>query len=98
MIGSYLDKDAVVIVDNVRDVHQEISSTVLTSVDAFITRKTRMVRNQNGETVVSSSQVLMRDRTLPYTNFLRFDDKDHTIIAINEMRDFGVQAIEVFLQ
>lgn len=97
MIGAYLT-DPVVIVESAETVFgQPSGSPALTTVQARVEAKDILVRDQQGNTVTSTTQVLMENRTLAATDKIRIDGVDHSIIRKVEKKDFGVVGLKLFL-
>jgi len=70
-------------------------SEVETTVKGRIEYKTRMVRNMQGEQVVSSARIMLDNRTLNHRDKLYFDSRDHAILNIGKKKDFSNQYLEV---
>jgi len=70
----------------------ETESTVKGRIDY----KTRMVRNEKGEQVVSSARIMIDSKvSITHQDKLYFDTRDHAILNINKKKDFSNQYIEV---
>jgi hypothetical protein len=91
MIGAYL-KDTVVIKTVTRGAWGE-PSTISTSVSARIERKTKLVRNQQGENVTSEATIYMKNRTIRHTDKITYDGIDHSILSIAQEKDFGANVV-----
>ena len=59
--------------------------------------KHRMVRNFQGEQVVSSAQVAVPTMTLTHEDRVEYRQKDYAIVEIAEVRDFSVHHVRMAL-
>jgi len=64
----------------------------------FVDEGNRVVRNINGEEVVSSTKVVFRgDFSINYEDLIRFGGVDRKIAKIGKKRGFRVEFTEVYL-
>jgi len=93
MIKAYLT-DTIIIKTITYDKWGEGSEETET-IKGRIEYKTKMVRNEKGEQVVSSARVMLESRTLGHKDKINFDSTDHAILNIAKIKDFNNQHIEV---
>jgi hypothetical protein len=63
-----------------------------------ITFRTKMVRNLDGEQVVSSAEVMLPDITLKHEDKVIYKSKEYSILGIEEQKDFSIRGKKVNLQ
>jgi len=75
------------------------ATTTKRNVRCRIKRRTRTVVDFQGEDVLSSAEVLVKYSTaIEHTDLLTFDGRDHTVLAIEEDRDFAGLAKRVMVR
>lgn len=99
MIESYLDKDAVTHKkSNGFDQWNEPEATTDATIDARVIYETRLIRDRNGEQVVSSMQVIVEDQTIGHDDKITVDGTDYDILRIQKLKDFDTRFIKVYLK
>ncbi|MFA5456871.1 MAG: hypothetical protein WC261_04475 [Synergistaceae bacterium] len=68
-----------------------------TTVRCRIEEKTRLVRNQSGEQVVSDMQVMLENRTVTHNDKFTVNGVDRSIIAISKEQDFSNVILWLYL-
>lgn len=59
--------------------------------------KTKMVRNLQGEQVVSSARVYLANREIGHNDKIVYDGKEYVILNIEEKKDFSTKFLRVDL-
>jgi len=67
------------------------------SIKCRIERKNRMIRDFEGNEVVSMTKVTMKDRTITPSDEITIDGSDHGILNITEQRGFSKKYLEVYI-
>lgn len=98
MIGAYLT-DSVVLVEPASTTvfGQPGGAATETTLRARVESKDHLIRDQQGDNVTSTTQVLIQDRTIPATAKIRIGSVEHSIIRKVEKKDFGVVGLKLFL-
>lgn len=94
MINAYL-VDTVIIKSQVKDKWGSVSETTQKTVKARIDYRMKLVRNAKGEEEVSSARVTVANQVLTYDDLINFDSRDHTILAIEKMKDFNQRYLRI---
>lgn len=93
MINAYLI-DTVIIKKITYDQWGETSEST-EIIKARVIYGSRLVRNFAGEQVVSSAQVMLKNRTLSHADKITFDGIDHAILNISKARGFSYHILIV---
>ena len=96
MIGAYLIDSAVQKVHTF-DKWGEIDTTTSTTIKCRIDEKNRIVVNEKGEQVVSGAKLLMKIRTVTFSDLFTFDDIDHPVLKVAKVKDFTARYLEVYV-
>ncbi len=96
MIGAYLI-DSVTQKAHTFDKWGEIATTTSTTIKCRIDEKNRIVTNEKGEQVVSMAKILIRIRTVAYSDLFTFNSIDHPVLKIAKAKDFSPRFLEVYV-
>lgn len=97
MIRAYCT-DSLTIIRTEYDEYKEPSSVEEISVKGYINWKTKLVRNIEGEEVVSRGSVyILYDGDLTHEDKIKINDTKYAIITVRDVKDFSITAQEVFL-
>lgn len=99
MINAYLKDTTTIVRHGALDRYGTESGTAEETVRCFIQWKTKLLRNVKGEEVLSAGVVwLAYDPTLTHEDRIKVLGIEHSIIAIELLRDFKVRAMKVYIQ
>jgi len=100
MIESYLDKDAVTLVQEpVKDKWgTPTGSGTQIVVDARVEYETVMVTDFDGNEEVSRVQVVISPRTVTHEDKVLLDGTEYGIIRWQKLKDFDDQAMRIYLR
>ena len=59
--------------------------------------KTKLIRNLQGEQVVSSARVFLADQTIGHNDKIIYGGKEYSILSIEQMKDFSTKFIRIYL-
>ena len=105
MINAYMVDDLTIVRYGGYDSWQEPLATTDKATKGKVEYKTRMVRNLEGEEVVSSAMVYLHEadtitllsRELSHEDMLKWDGIKHTIIRIDKPKAFSNPHYEVYV-
>lgn len=105
MISAYMVDDIIIVRDGGYDSWQEPLASTNIDTKGKIDYKTRMIRNLEGEQVVSSAMICLHEvntvglmgRELTHEDSLIFDGVEHAILTINKPKAFSNPHYEVFV-
>ena len=83
---------------HVTDKWNQVQSTTNITIAAKINRNNVLVRDQNGEQVVSSTRLRIENRAITHEDTVTVDGVEHTILTIQQVRDFVPRYLQVFLK
>lgn len=95
MLESYL-METVILLERTLDEFQHLTEDRI-KIPARIEWKTRYVKNDRGEEVVSKGNFLMVERTLDPDTMVEIDNTKYPIITVDKPKDFDFNIIRVYL-
>lgn len=95
MINAYLTDD--IVVKKVTEDKWGTKTEKKTLQRGRIEFKTRLVRNLQGEQVVSSATVTLPDIVIDFKDTIEYDNKEYAILNIEHIKDFSKQFIKLGL-
>lgn len=95
MINAYC-KDSITVKTSTRDQWGTATYTSATVKGRF-EFKTKMVRNLQGEQVVSSANVILPLMTLTHDEKIYYGSKEYSILGIEEAKDFSNRFMRIYL-
>ena len=99
MLNAYGVDSISIVRDGGRDQWNEPLASTVEAVNGYVEWKTKMVRNQAGEEVLSRGYVILDyDGTIDHEDKIRIDSVDYPIIMIESMKDFSNVGTKVYLQ
>jgi len=99
MIRAYLVDSITILRWQGDDMHNEpVAAAVEVNINGYVNWKTRLIRDINGEEVVSSgSAYILYNENLTHKDRLKIDGVEYAIITVKQLKDFSRTAQEVFL-
>jgi hypothetical protein len=98
MIRAYLVDSITILRWNDDDKWNEDNARIEVNINGYVDWKTRLIRDINGEEVVSSgSAYILYDENLTHKDRLKIDGVEYAIITVKPLKDFSRTAQEVFL-
>ena len=88
MINAYLTDD-ITVVTNILGVWGEVSTHTDTVIKGRFEFKTKMVRNLQGEMVVSTGNVIIPVRVISHKDKIIYNSVTYSILGIEEIKDFS---------
>lgn len=99
MLNAYLKDLVYVVRHGATNGFNEPAAPTVEPARAFVTWKTRLIMNAKGEQELASCAVMMAyDSTLTHEDKLRINGIDRRILSIEEMKDFSVVGMMVYIQ
>lgn len=95
MINAYM-QDNLIIKSTTYDVWG-VPTYTENSAKGYFTFKTKLVRNQAGEQVVSSANVMLPVMTLGHQDKITYAGKDYSILTIELKKDFSNRFLLIYL-
>lgn len=98
MLDIYLDQSATLLIPGGYDAYNRRKAESETQINCLFEWKTRIINNAEGEEIVSSGKVTMKNRTLTTDYRIKKDSTIYTILKIIDIKSFGYSYKEAYLQ
>jgi len=97
MIGSYTNETVIISAPGAKDKWGEPGASTSETVKARVEEGNYILRNTEGQDIVSNIRVFMKKRTLQYDYKITYSGNEYSIAKIEHLKDFSMVYLVVYL-